>query len=403
NEPVESEEETAKKIDLLRTILLSHDDWFTIDDLLKTYRENTTVPWSRTRNSNGAFTKFLRNHPEIFHVDDKRVRLVEQMDVDQTEVADMDYESSQLEKPETNDDDNEHWFCFDDSTVTCVTQQHIQRHYGLSDCAYMLFYRLKTPRKKNESSMDCSDTVYSIPQWLIDEVSEKNKVLEEKREVYDKYQNQLPVTIYPGEWFEVIDGCRLNLNNANQMLFPDPYGEHMFDKRTKTNEFISIIKTLYGDDTDFFTSKKLRSGQLHIISRLINVDDDLTLDKNDLSTYRNLIVFKHPSTLPDTVIQGEEFEPIMLNIVYGFPDAHIHASRLQNTRHVSKNTTLAELKEVLFRDYYQYEDQQVLRQVRMGKLNLEEKNNRKLRREYKIDEEKQTLAQLNLHDGDTLG
>ena len=61
-------------------------------------------------------------------------------------------------------------------------------------------------------------------------------------EVYDKYQNQLPVTIYPGEWFEVIDGCRLNLNNANQMLFPDPYGEHMFDKRTKTNEFISILK-----------------------------------------------------------------------------------------------------------------------------------------------------------------
>ena len=28
-------------------------------------------------------------------------------------------------------------------TVTCVTQQHIQRHYGLNECAYMLFYRLK--------------------------------------------------------------------------------------------------------------------------------------------------------------------------------------------------------------------------------------------------------------------
>ena len=103
------------------------------------------------------------------------------MDVNENEVADMDYESSQLEKPETNDSDNEHWFCFDDSTVTCVTQQHIQRHYGLSDCAYMLFYRLKTPRKKNESSMDCSDAVYSMPQWLIDEISEKNKILEEKR------------------------------------------------------------------------------------------------------------------------------------------------------------------------------------------------------------------------------
>jgi hypothetical protein len=116
-----------------------------------------------------------------------------------------------------------------------------------------------------------------------------------------------------------------------------------------------------------------------------------------------LIVYKSPSSLPDTVLQGEEFEPIMLNIVYGFPDAHVRASRLQPTKHVSKNTTLAELKEMLYYDYYQHDDPQKFRQIRMGKLNLEEKNTRKSRREYKPDEEKQTLAQLHLQDGDTLG
>jgi hypothetical protein len=93
----------------------------------------------------------------------------------------------------------------------------------------------------------------------------------------------------------------------------------------------------------------------------------------------------------------------MLNIVYGFPDAHLHVSRLQTTRYISKNTTLFQLKQILFQDYYQYDNEQLLRQLRMGKLNLEEKNNRKSRREYKTDEEKQTLAQLHLHDGDTLG
>jgi hypothetical protein len=56
-DPIETEEETTKKIDLIRTILLSCDDWLSIDDLLKTYRENTTVPWSRTRGSNGTFIK----------------------------------------------------------------------------------------------------------------------------------------------------------------------------------------------------------------------------------------------------------------------------------------------------------------------------------------------------------
>ncbi|CAF1103468.1 unnamed protein product [Rotaria sp. Silwood1] len=403
-DPVETDEEIMKKIDLVQTILLSCDDWVTIDDLFKTYRDNTTVPRGRTRGSNGAFTKFLRNHPEVFHIDEKRVRLVEQMDIDQNEITDMDYEASQTDKSLVNDYENdEYWFCFDDSIVTSVTRQHIQRHYGLNECAYMLFYRLKNRRNRNGSIMDCLDTIYSIPQWLIDEIAEKNKILEEKREIYEKYQNQLPITIYPSEWFEVIDGCRLNLNNNNQVLFPDQYGEHVFDKRTKINEFISNLEDIYGIGSHFYVAKKLRSGQLHIISELTNSNDDITLDKNDLSNYRHMIVFKHPSTLQDTVLQGEEFEPIMLNIVYGFPDAHIHASRLQTTRHVSKNTTLFELKKHLFYDFYQHDDPQILRQVRMGKLNLEEKNNRKSRREYKTDEEKQTLAQLYLHDGDTLG
>lgn len=89
------------------------------------------------------------------------------MDVDEIENVDMECET-----PTTNLD--EHWFCFDDSMVTCVSQQHIQRHFGLSDCAYMLFYRLKTPSKSNS-------TAYSIPQWLIDEIAEKNKALDEKR------------------------------------------------------------------------------------------------------------------------------------------------------------------------------------------------------------------------------
>lgn len=163
------------------------------------------------------------------------------------------------------------------------------------------------------------------------------------------------------------------------------------------------LQDAYGADSHLYVAKKLRSGQLHIVSELRLAEDEVALEKNDLCTYRNIIVFKSPSVLPDTVVRGEEFEPLMLNIVFGFPDAHLQTSRLQTTRHVSKNTTLAELKETLFRDYYQYDDPQVLRQVRMGKLNLEEKNNRKSRREYKIDEEKQTLAQLHLHDGDTLG
>jgi hypothetical protein len=89
------------------------------------------------------------------------------MDIDENEI---DYESSS-----TND---EHWFCFDDLIVTCVTREYIQKHYEQNDCAYMLFYRQKN---RNKSKMDCSDTIYSIPQWLLDEISEKNRILEEKR------------------------------------------------------------------------------------------------------------------------------------------------------------------------------------------------------------------------------
>ncbi len=96
------------------------------------------------------------------------------MDVDDNDINQMDYESSQID----NDENNSHWFCFDDSTVTCVTQEHIQKHYGLNDCAYMLFYRQKN---RNKTRMDSSDTTYSIQPWLLDEIDEKNKILDDKR------------------------------------------------------------------------------------------------------------------------------------------------------------------------------------------------------------------------------
>jgi hypothetical protein len=96
------------------------------------------------------------------------------MDIDENEINQMDYESSQTDTNENN----EHWFCFDDSNITCVTREYIQKHYGLNDCAYMLFYRQKN---RTKTRMDCSDTLYSIQQWLLDEIHEKNKTLEDKR------------------------------------------------------------------------------------------------------------------------------------------------------------------------------------------------------------------------------
>lgn len=78
------------------------------------------------------------------------------MDVDVNEVDEMDYECSQPENSSTNEpNNNEHWFCFDDSIVTCVTREHIKKHYGQNDCAYMLFYRQKN---RQRSRIDYSDS-----------------------------------------------------------------------------------------------------------------------------------------------------------------------------------------------------------------------------------------------------
>ncbi|CAF4751533.1 unnamed protein product, partial [Rotaria magnacalcarata] len=69
---------------------------------------------------------------------------------------------------------------------------------------------------------------------------------------------------------------------------------------------------VYGIGNHFYVAKKLRSGQLHVINELVCSSSDKTLDKSDLSNYRNIIVYTSSSPLPDTVLQGEEFEPIML-------------------------------------------------------------------------------------------
>lgn len=57
--------------------------------------------------------------------------------------------------------------------------------------------------------------------------------------MYEKYQNQCSIIIYSGEWFQLVDNCRLNFNNNEHLLFPDRYGEHFFDKRMKINDFLS--------------------------------------------------------------------------------------------------------------------------------------------------------------------
>ena len=115
----------------------------------------------------------------MFEVDNNRVRLVEQnyaMEVDDNDIIGMEYESSQNE---TIDENAEHWFCFDDSIVTCVTRENIKKHYEQNECAYMLFYRQKNRSKSKGDS--ANKTPYSIPQWLVDEVAEKNRLLEEAR------------------------------------------------------------------------------------------------------------------------------------------------------------------------------------------------------------------------------
>lgn len=171
----------------------------------------------------------------------------------------------------------EHWFCFDDSIVTCVTRQQIQKHYAQNDCAYMLFYRQKNLRS---TSMDCSDS--KTNDWSTLPCNDHRSIIfrhtlfnsivvigrnfrkesnsgREKvviasilafrsivsslfREAYEKFENRLPITIYPGEWFEVVDDGRLNLNNNDQFLFPDLYGACVFDKRTKVDEFLAKLE-----------------------------------------------------------------------------------------------------------------------------------------------------------------
>jgi len=136
---------------------------------------------------------------------------------------------------------------------------------------------------------------------------------------------------------------------------------------------------------------------LHIINQLSSESP------NNLIKYQHLIIYSHSSSLPSTVLQGEEFEPIMFNIIYGFSDRNPSDKHLQTVRHISKNTTIAELKELLYFEYFNEINPDRLKQTRLLKLNLQEKNTRKSKKEYKFDEENQTIEQLHLQDGDTLG
>lgn len=88
------------------------------------------------------------------------------MDIDHFDYEQMDYESS-LDALQID-----HWFCFDDSIVTSVRKEIIEKHFELNDCPYMLFYRRRTL---------VNDKQATVPPWLTEEVEKRNLFLREQR------------------------------------------------------------------------------------------------------------------------------------------------------------------------------------------------------------------------------
>ncbi|CAF0845439.1 unnamed protein product [Didymodactylos carnosus] len=436
-----NEEEKRMMIETIKTIISSICD--KNNPFAKTnaiLEANTDNSWRSNRSNRkyGTFLKFLRDHPKIFELtsDNQSVRIRHEaidedvMDVDEP-LNNGDDDDNQMDTTTPVDDQNEdeHWFCFDDSSVTCVTKQMIEKHFTQNECAYMLFYRNMNLRRKSTKISDNHHHQTNgisqcfIPQWLVDEIDELNRVLAKQRliiciclvyrEVYENIQNQFLTTIYPGEWFQVIEG-RLNVNNQESIL-PAPFGEHTLDKRQNVNDFMLTLEGLFGQSCTFYVAKKLKSGQFHGISELSVCVNDTTLGKTDLYTYRNIIVFEKVDMLK-SVLFGEDYEPIMLKVVFALSDEQPSTSLKKDfLRYIPKCVTIKELKQQLFNEYYQIgndslsspktneKQQQTLRQIRLGKLNLEEKNERRKFREFKEAEESHTIWDIGLRDNDTIG
>ncbi|XP_065839535.1 ubiquitin carboxyl-terminal hydrolase 40-like [Oscarella lobularis] len=273
-----------------------------IDRLCKALQEQTGVSWNKQfKKIYGPVLKFFRQTTDVFVVEENgMISLKPELETSSEKPAKKAEVAASPPPPR-----GQRWFSFDDSRIRPITLKTIESAYQGKESAYMLFYRRKTLKRREEVSP--SD---GVPHYLIKEVTEANGLLRVQREQYEMTLNAVTLHVHLSTMYTY----------ANDALIPKQANSAAFDltidRRKRLGDLKEEISKLVGlerADPYLLHKAKLVPAGLHLHEPLTR-DDDISIDECDLTT--GSLLFAWVDGVDSAVRFGSHCEPLLLTMRY---------------------------------------------------------------------------------------
>ena len=302
------------------------------------------MSWNKSYKSKfGTISKFLKKNSDIFDVTQDETLVSLKFDFKISEVLTGDYEEfmktkesqekeleeieAELEKEEQELEknlDNLHlnsWFDFNDEKINAIKPNIIEKQFAGKESAYMLFYRRKTQAKSNLYEMNKEK---QVPNWLIEEVKQKNEALRSQRELFDKNVNEITVKFYLDINFTVSRPNKVLKieNEANFIKIRINKRDKICDLKEKLLSYCTSVENneinetflnyiLSSDDLKYLLCKQ-NPLEYHYISRSLGENETFSNFQQNFS----IILSNNSESFPI----GDEYEPIKVIIKYYYED-----------------------------------------------------------------------------------
>lgn len=319
--------ELGDPLEILRAILVQlGPDGILVDQLGQKLLEKVGVAWNkRYRKQCGSIRKFLESHPDVFllKANGARVALKHSehgysgQQLNKTKVRKTQIGNSKADSEHGDDAERTqsitptsevHWFDFDDSQVRPIQEKDIEKQFQGKECAYMLFYR-KSQLQRPEQAR--GNSRYKVPANLQEEMATLDANLQQQRAEFDSAANNIEIHLHLGPMYKFENGALQPVSSQKDSVLTIT-----IDRRKTVGDLMQTIfqqLDFWKGDMVISLAKQLPAG-LHLYETF--KEDHSSLHSLGITDGTILFVWDGNKVCGVDVQMGEEFEPLLLNILY---------------------------------------------------------------------------------------
>ncbi|XP_071977584.1 ubiquitin carboxyl-terminal hydrolase 40 isoform X2 [Engystomops pustulosus] len=282
------------------------DKMIPMDQLSQKLLEHTGSSWNKTyRKQHGALRKFLQNHASIFQLssDGSLVGLAHSVNGTDPQCCKPN-NTGKMAPPQKS---CSHWFDFNDSSVQCIQEKDIEKHFQGKESAYMLFYRRSLLKRPQEAK---GNAAYGVPQYLLQQMDQANVELQQKRLESDRKANGINLRLHLSSCYHLDNGALhpvTSLGDATLEISVDRRGT-VGDMRTTIFQFLD--QSIEGNVLSI--AKHLPAG-LHVFRELS--DDEQSLLSVEVHEGCDIFVWDGKQVGGQCVQSGPDCAPLLLTIM----------------------------------------------------------------------------------------